>query len=208
MARIAWYSNSCHIPSGYGAQSAQVLHRLTKDGHQTALVSNHGASVMMNCAHGHPIFPEGLLRYSVDSAPDTMRDWIGDQPGFGVVLFDLWPLAGVEAFKRLNLACWTPIDHKPVPGLVAKFLQDGEHVAIAMSRLGKRNCAAQGYQRIGSHTFLTRSTARPSRTSARRNAAKWEYQKTPTSSSRSRLIADAFLSEKPSGKWLTQWPSL
>jgi peptidoglycan/xylan/chitin deacetylase (PgdA/CDA1 family) len=59
MSRIAWYSNSCAIPSGYGQQSAQVVHRMVKDGHEVAITANHGASVMMNCAHGHIILPEG-----------------------------------------------------------------------------------------------------------------------------------------------------
>jgi glycosyltransferase involved in cell wall biosynthesis len=144
MARIAWYSNACHIPSGYGAQSAQVVHRMVKDGHEAAIAANHGAPVLLNCAHGHPILPEGLLRYSIDSAPDAMQDWIGDGPGYGVVLFDLWPLVGIEGFKRLNLACWTPVDHAPAPTLVAKFIQDGEHVAIAMSRFGEEQLRNAG----------------------------------------------------------------
>jgi glycosyltransferase involved in cell wall biosynthesis len=144
MARIAWYSNACHIPSGYGAQSAQVVHRMIKDGHEAAISANHGAAVLMNCAHGHPIFPEGLMRYSIDAAPDTMRSWIGDQPGYGVVLFDLWPLVGVQGFKELNLACWTPIDHAPVPPQVLKFLQDGDHVAIAMSKFGEEELRNAG----------------------------------------------------------------
>ena len=119
MSRIAWYSNACHIPSGYGMQTAQVVHQMVKDGHEVAISANHGAAVMMNCAHGHPIFPEGLMRYSIDAAPDNMKAWVGDQPGFGVVLFDLWPLLGVQGFAEQNLACWTPVDHDPVPPLVA-----------------------------------------------------------------------------------------
>jgi len=136
MSRIAWYSNACHIPSGYGMQTAQVVHRMAKDGHEVAISANHGASVMMNCAHGHPIFPEGLIRYSLDAAPETMSGWIGDQPGFGVILFDLWPLVGIEAFKHMKLACWTPVDHDPAPPMVAQFLKDGQHHAIAMSEFG------------------------------------------------------------------------
>ena len=137
MSRVAWYSNACHIPSGYGMQTAQVVHRLVKAGHEVAVAANHGASVMMHCAHGHPIFPEGLMRYSIDAAPDAMRSWIDNQPGFGVVLFDLWPLIGVQGFTDLNLACWTPVDHAPVPPQVVKFLRDGQHLAVAMSRFGE-----------------------------------------------------------------------
>ena len=144
MSRIAWYSNACHIPSGYGMQTAQVVHQMVADGHEVAISANHGAAVMMNCAHGHPIFPEGLMRYSIDAAPDNMKAWVGDQPGFGVVLFDLWPLLGVQGFAEQNLACWTPVDHDPVPPLVAKFLLEGGHHAIAMSRFGEKMLAKAG----------------------------------------------------------------
>ena len=144
MSRIAWYSNACHIPSGYGMQTAQVVHQMIQDGHEVAVSANHGAAVMMNCAHGHPIFPEGLIRYSLDAAPENIKAWVGDQPGFGVILFDLWPLNGVEAFKELNLACWTPIDHDPAPPGVIKFLKEGNHHAIAMSLFGQKMLANAG----------------------------------------------------------------
>lgn len=137
MSRIAWYSNACHIPSGYGMQTAQVVHQMVKDGHEVAIAANHGAQVALNCTHGHPILPEGLMRYSVDAAPETMKSWIGDQPGFGVVLFDLWPLVGVQGFREMNLACWTPVDHAPAPPGVLQFLKEGAHHAIAMSRFGE-----------------------------------------------------------------------
>jgi len=144
MSRIAWYSNACHIPSGYGMQTAQVVHQMVADGHEVAISANHGAAVMMNCAHGHPIFPEGLMRYSIDAAPDNMKGWVGDQPGFGVTLFDLWPLNDVKGFHDQNLACWVPIDHDPAPPGVIKFLKDGGHHAIAMSRFGHKMLADAG----------------------------------------------------------------
>jgi len=147
MSRIAWYSNACHIPSGYGMQTAQVVHQMVKDGHDVAISANHGASVMMNCAHGHPILPEGLIRYSLDAAPDNIRGWIEDKPGFGVILFDLWPLNGVEGFKDLNLACWTPVDHDPVPPMVARFALEGKHHVIAMSRFGEDRLLKAGIPR-------------------------------------------------------------
>jgi glycosyltransferase involved in cell wall biosynthesis len=147
MSRIAWYSNACHVPSGYGMQTAQVVHQMAKDNHEVAVVANHGAQVMMQCAHNHPILPEGLMRYSVDVAGENIKSWIGDQPGFGVVLFDLWPLAGIDAMKELNLACWTPVDHAPLPPLVGRFLSEGGHHAIAMSRFGEQELLKAGVPR-------------------------------------------------------------
>jgi glycosyltransferase involved in cell wall biosynthesis len=120
---------------------------MVRDGHEAAIVANHGAQTLMNCTHGHPILPEGLMRYSIDAAPENIKSWIGDQPGFGVVLFDLWPLTGIEAFKELNLACWTPVDHQPLPPLVARFLAEGGHHAIAMSRFGEQELLKAGVPR-------------------------------------------------------------
>jgi len=128
-------------------QTAQVVHQMAKDNHEVAVVANHGAQVMMQCAHNHPILPEGLMRYSVDVAGENIKSWIGDQPGFGVVLFDLWPLAGIDAMKELNLACWTPVDHQPLPPLVARFLAEGGHHAIAMSRFGEQELLKAGVPR-------------------------------------------------------------
>jgi glycosyltransferase involved in cell wall biosynthesis len=128
-------------------QTAQVVHQMVADGHEVAISANHGAAVMMNCAHGHPIFPEGLIRYSLDAAPENIKTWVGDQPGFGVILFDLWPLNGVDAFKELNLACWTPIDHDPVPPGVTKFAMEGKHHIIAMSRFGEDRLLKAGIPR-------------------------------------------------------------
>jgi glycosyltransferase involved in cell wall biosynthesis len=144
MSRIAWYSNACTVNSGYGCQSAQVVHQMIPDGHEVMITANHGAAMLMNCAHGHLIFPEGLMRYSIDAAPDNMKAWIGEEPGFGVVLFDLWPLNGVQGFKDLNLACWTPIDHEPAPPGVVQFLKEGNHHAIAMSLFGQKMLADAG----------------------------------------------------------------
>jgi glycosyltransferase involved in cell wall biosynthesis len=87
------------------------------------------------------------MRYSVDAAPENIKSWIGDQPGFSVLLFDLWPLVGIEAFKELNLACWTPVDHQPLPPLVARFLAEGGHHAIAMSRFGEQELLKAGVPR-------------------------------------------------------------
>jgi glycosyltransferase involved in cell wall biosynthesis len=128
-------------------QTAQVVHQMIQDGHEVAISANHGAAVMMNCSHGHPIFPEGLIRYSLDAAPENIKAWVGDQPGFGVILFDLWPLNGIEAFKELNLACWTPIDHDPVPPGVAQFAIQGKHHVIAMSRFGEDRLLKAGVPR-------------------------------------------------------------
>jgi glycosyltransferase involved in cell wall biosynthesis len=76
-----------------------------------------------------------------------MKAWVGDQPGFSVCLFDTWPLVGVQGFNDLNLACWVPVDHDPTPPMVAKFMLDGGHHAIAMSQFGEDRLLKAGISR-------------------------------------------------------------
>lgn len=145
--RVSFYSNSCHVPSGYGQQAAQVVHRLVKSGHQPALISNHGAAVMMNCAHGHPIFPEGLLKYSGDAAPQQMKQWAGPD-GIGIILFDAWALMPwSDNFAGLKTAVWAPIDHTPATPASIEFLKAHDRHAIAMSRHGEREMLKAGLSR-------------------------------------------------------------
>jgi hypothetical protein len=138
--RIGWYSNSPHIPSGYGQQSAQVVRRLKRDGHEVAVMSNYGAAVQMEW-HGIPVFPDGLKQYSVDLFPQTLKMW----GGISIGLFDAWPMVGVsDALKQLNLAWWVPVDHDPVPpGVIEFFSKTGAH-AIAMTKFGKTQLLKAG----------------------------------------------------------------
>ena len=77
-----------------------------------------------------------------------MMEWMQKEPtAFGVVLFDLWGLLNAPDFHKMNLACWTPVDHAPVPPLVYQFLSDGKHHAIAMSRFGEEMLLDAGQPR-------------------------------------------------------------
>jgi glycosyltransferase involved in cell wall biosynthesis len=132
--RIGFYSNSPHIPSGYGQQCAQVIERMAKDGHEVAVMSNHGAAVQMMW-NNIPIFPDGLRQYSVDLFPQQLAGW----GGISIGLFDAWVLVPVaEQLRTLKLAWWVPIDHEPIPPLVAEFIAKSGCVAIAMSQHGEK----------------------------------------------------------------------
>lgn len=131
--RIGWYSNAPHIPSGYGQQTAQVITRLKKDGHEPAVIANFGAAAALSY-DGIPVFADGLKQYSLDIFPMHLKSW----GGISIGLFDAWPMVQVaDQLKELNLAWWVPIDHDPIPpGVVDFFNKTGAH-AIAMTRFGK-----------------------------------------------------------------------
>jgi glycosyltransferase involved in cell wall biosynthesis len=141
--RIGWYSNGPHIPSGYGQQTAQVVSRMAKDGHEVAVVSNHGAQVAMNWQN-IPIFPDGLKQYSVDIFGQHLKNW----GGVSVGLFDSWPLMPMaEQLRELNLAWWVPIDHDPVPSQIVEFFSKSGAVAIGMTKFGEQQLLKAGMPR-------------------------------------------------------------
>lgn len=141
--RIGWYSNSPHIPSGYGQQTAQVIERLAKDGHEVAVMSNHGAQVAMKW-NDIPIFPDGLRQYSIDIFPAALGKW----GGVSIGLFDAWPMIPIaDTLKDLNLAWWVPIDHDPVPGGIVEFFNKSRAVALTMTKFGERQMLKAGMPR-------------------------------------------------------------
>ena len=138
--RIGWYSNSPHIPSGYGQQTAQVLLRMKQDGHEVASVSNFGAAASINW-QGIPVFADGLKQYSLDIFPAQLKAW----GGISIGLFDAWPMMPVaQQLKDLNLAWWVPIDHDPVPPGVVDFFNASGAFAIAMTRFGEEQLLKRG----------------------------------------------------------------
>lgn len=60
--------------------------------------------------------------------------------GIVITLADVWPLDPGMA-KQVNMACWCPVDHDPVPPRVEEFLRMSEAIPIAMSRFGERQLA-------------------------------------------------------------------
>ncbi len=69
------------------------------------------------------------------------------EPVTVITLMDVWPLDReiyAELNRRGRLACWTPVDHKPVPPPVFDFLERTEAVPIAMSRFGENELREAG----------------------------------------------------------------
>ena len=57
--------------------------------------------------------------------------------GLIITLIDAWVL-NAEELKRANVACWTPVDHDPIPPPVLAFLEASGVWPIAMSEFGRR----------------------------------------------------------------------
>jgi len=114
--------------------------RLKNDGHEVAVVSNHGAAVSLNW-NDIPVLADGLKQYSLDIFPSHLKAW----GGISIGLFDAWPMMAVaNQLKDLNLAWWVPVDHDPIPPGVVDFFNTTGAFAIAMTRFGQEQLLKVG----------------------------------------------------------------
>lgn len=129
--KILWVSNAPYVGSGYGVQT-QIFTRLLKEGGHEVTVfgffGHHGA--VMN-AGGVPILPSGFDQWGNDVIPLHVEQY---QPDVTVLLCDAW-VYQPDVIKLM--AAWAPIDHDPLPPLVAARLHDAGS-AWAMSKFGQQ----------------------------------------------------------------------
>ena len=140
--RVFWFSNSPDAPTGYGTQSAQVLRRLKKRGHESAVHSNYGQMLGMGSWHGMPVYPAGYDAYSQDNIWGHWLDWSGrsDDPTVMVTLCDVWVLKNPNLAKIEHILSWVPIDHMGVPKDVRGWLGRPNVTPVAMSKHGLDAC--------------------------------------------------------------------
>ena len=147
--RISWISNAPWTPTGYGQQTAEITTRRKADGHEVAFMSNYGLAGTISDWQGIPVYPHGMDPYSNDLAPFQAQDWTHkNTKGWTISLYDSWVFKG-PGFEELNIAAWTPIDHRPVPPAVMGFFNGGKgkRYAIAMSKFGEQALLDAGLPR-------------------------------------------------------------
>ena len=149
--RIVWYSNAPWAATGYGQQTAQVIQRLAKEGHQIAVHAMYGLAGSSSTWNGFKIYPQGLAAYSDDVVVAHTMEWANQDlstPSLLMTLFDVWVLKS-ESLKQLkNIASWVPIDHQPTPPDVLRFLQRDNVKPIAMSKFGSRMLDIAGVEHL------------------------------------------------------------
>lgn len=142
--RILWASNPPWVSSGYGQQTLQVVRRLVADGHEVAIAANWGLGATV-CNRpelpGVPILPMGHAEVGNDILPAHYAMWAEGGPTLLLGLYDVWKYDPAR-FEDIPSAWWTPVDHDPVPPLVADWAR--AHPTIAMSRHGQRAFATAG----------------------------------------------------------------
>lgn len=70
--------------------------------------------------------------------PHAKAHFGGDvRDGLVVTLLDVWVLSP-DVARKMNMACWVPVDHEPAPPRVLDFFRESGAIPIAMSKFGQR----------------------------------------------------------------------
>ena len=148
--RVFWFSNSPAAPTGYGTQTAQVVRRLKRRGHDVAVHGNFGHYLGMGKWHGVPVYPAGYDNFSQDNIWGNWLDFQrqAEGPAIMVTLCDVWVLTNPQLAEVERILSWVPIDHAGVVPAVAKWLQRDNVTPIAMSKHGKAACDRAGIESV------------------------------------------------------------
>jgi len=137
--RIFWYSNHPGVATGYGTQSAQVLRRLKKRGHDCVAHANYGQQAGEGRWEGIRVLPQGYETWSNDVIMAHYDSVASDSdiPLRMVTLCDVWVLNSPGLDRLDRIWSWTPVDHMNVPPQVLAFVKRPNVLPISMSKHGK-----------------------------------------------------------------------
>jgi glycosyltransferase involved in cell wall biosynthesis len=135
--KILLHSNAPWSPSGYGRQVALLAPRLAEHAELT-LSAFHGLQGSRLRWQGIDVLPSMGGTYGDESILGHAEHIFGHvRGGLVLTLLDV-PALDAQVWKRLDVACWLPVDHDPAPPRVRSFLVETAAIPIAMSRFGER----------------------------------------------------------------------
>lgn len=138
--RLTWLSNAPWSATGYGNQTRHFTKRFIKAGHPTAVIANYGHQ-------GTPINYDGVQCYGQAFHPFCADVAAADSVDFRAdVMFsfmDIWVMQGIDLGVRW--VQWVPVDHDPVPPLVAHVAKSA-YRRIAISKFGQNRLEAVGLE--------------------------------------------------------------
>lgn len=144
MSRVLLHSNSPHVGTGYGQQTALLAPLLVEAGHEVTISANYGVVHQKTVWNGIEVLPGAAEAWGNDIlAAHAQATWGDARAGIVLTLQDVWTLKSQELLQ-LNLASWVPVDHDPAPSAVVQFFRNLGSRAIAMSKFGKKALAEYG----------------------------------------------------------------
>lgn len=140
MTKMLWHSNAPWTATGYGQQTA-LFAPLLAEHYELFLSANYGLEGAPMPWMGLPVLP-GLGQTHGNEAIPGHVGAIFDEPRDGIVvtLYDPQTFDPNMA-KRLNMVCWTPVDHAPATPAQIAFFRQGQAIPLAMSRYGEGELA-------------------------------------------------------------------
>lgn len=136
--KLLWHSNAGWSPTGYGQQTGLFAPRIAEhyDIGISAFYGLEGARLNWNGIITYPGMQPDMGNKTL--LPHAKAHFGGDvRNGLVVTLLDVWVMAP-EMARKLNMACWVPVDHEPAPPRVLDFFRDSGAIPIAMSRFGQK----------------------------------------------------------------------
>jgi glycosyltransferase involved in cell wall biosynthesis len=117
--RILWVSNSPHVPSGYGKQTALFTPRIKALGHEVAIASNCGSTFAPVGWNGITCYPQPLGQpHGLEAIGYYSAHFKAD---ITLYLYDLWPLETYNIdLTGVRLVPWFPVDGEPISPMVAR----------------------------------------------------------------------------------------
>jgi glycosyltransferase involved in cell wall biosynthesis len=145
LQHLLWHSNAPHTPTGYGTQTALVCARLKDHVDNLGISAFYGLEGAPIKWADIPVYPGLAQTHGNETILDHATvHFDGDlRAGLVVTLMDVWVL-DPAVWRRLNTACWVPIDHEPCPPPILHFFHESQAVPIAMSRFGEQQLRDAG----------------------------------------------------------------
>ena len=144
--KVLWHANAPWTATGYGQQTRLFL-PFVAEAHDVALSQNHGYAGGMSEWEGLKVYPNGFDRYGNDVIPSWADDHMHPDEGWIFALYDGWVFNN-PALKRFHMACWAPVDHQPLPLIVAEAMTELNVVPVAMSRFGQDQFTRAGLEAL------------------------------------------------------------
>lgn len=138
--RVFWNSNAMFSMSGYGQQMAELLPLIRDDGYPLAICNFFGQEGTKFMLDGILNYPKINHVYGGDAMIHHARDFNADVV---FTLQDVWVLNPQDLQQVNRWIPYIPIDHEPIPRVVAEKLKYAYRV-VAMSKFGQEELKKKG----------------------------------------------------------------
>jgi FkbM family methyltransferase len=137
--KFLMHSNTPFAGSGYGNQTDIVTRWMARNGHEVFVSAFYGHRGAVLNLHNITILPGSMEQWGNDI---ILAHYDHYRPDVFFALMDSWVLEP-NVIDHMPLSLWSPIDHTPVPAVIADRLK---HVRwpVAMSRHGEREMRQAG----------------------------------------------------------------